>query len=318
MEDYECLTQVTAIGRDGIDMTIRCNRPGSDRTILRRICRSDLTAARMLHTAVGVVTVIGETGENLPETIVGATEFSLSRQDFAALKGTGQTSHHYVQISTSGRLEWEARTTLRREGTDTAEMAINGSPVKLPVIRASGDTEIVSFGKAEQGRVIALVVDDERFPMLVDYIHTVDTRSTPRFRLHFPKVTYPGTGAEEELARRGRLIVHGIYFDFNSDRIREESDPILAELGQALARHPDWTLSINGHTDNVGGDAYNLGLSRRRAAAVRRVLVERYSIAAGRLTSAGFGAASPIEPNDTPERRARNRRVELVRVEDPP
>lgn len=314
-EEYECLTQVTAIQRDAIDLTMRCNRPGSERTLLRRICRSDLTSARMLHTGVGVVTVIGDNGEELPETIVGATEFSLSRRVFAELKSSGQMSHHYVQIGGSDRLEWEARATLHRDGTDTAEIAINGSPVKLPVIRASGATEITNFGKVERGRVTAVVVDDERFPMLVDYIHTVDGSSSPRFRLHFPKVTYPGTDAEGELARRGRLIVHGIYFDFNSDRIRTESDPILTELGQALARHPDWTLSINGHTDNVGGDAYNLALSVRRAAAVRRALVERHGILAERLRSAGFGASSPIEPNDTPEGRARNRRVELVRVE---
>jgi len=317
-EEYECMTQVTAILRDAVDLTMRCNRPGNERSILRRICRSDLASARMLHTAVGVATVIGETGEELPETIVGATEFSLSRDEFAELRRSGQTSHHYVQMGSSDRLAWEARTTLRREGTATATVAVNGTPVEVPVVRASGESDIWSFGTVEKGRISALIVDDERFPMLVDYTHTVADSATPRFRLYFPKVTYPGADPEGELARRGRLIVHGIYFDFNSDRIRTESDPILTELGDALARHPEWTMSINGHTDNVGGDPYNLGLSQRRAAAVRQALIERHGIAAGRLRSAGFGASSPIETNDTPEGRARNRRVELVRVEDPP
>lgn len=317
-EVYECTTQITAVGRDAVDLAMRCEHPERDETHLRRICRSDLTAAKMLHTAVGVATVIGEDGEELPETVVGATEFSLSRQQFAALKRDGQTSHHYVQVGGEHSLEWEARTTLKREGAETTEIAVNGQPVKLPVIRASGETEIAYFGKVERGRVTALIVDDERFPMLVDYIHTVDSSPDPRFRLHFPKITYPGADSEGELARRGKLIVHGIYFDFNSDRIRKESDPILKELGELLSRHPEWTLSINGHTDDVGGDAYNLRLSQRRAAAVVRWLVERHGIAAGRLRSAGFGASSPIEPNDTPEGRARNRRVELVRVEDAP
>ncbi len=316
-EEYECMTQITTVRRDAIDLTMRCDRPGSEHTLLRRICRADLTAATMLHTAVGVVTVIGETGDELPETIVGATEFSLSRRGFAELKASGQTSHHYVQIGSGDRLNWEAKTTLRRDESTTAEIAVNGAPVKLPVIRASGETDIAHFGKVERGRVTALVVDDERFPMLVDYVHTVGSDPTPRFRLYFPKVTYPGSGAEGELARRGKVIVHGIYFDFNSDSIRRESDPILKELGEALARHPEWTLSINGHTDNVGGDAYNLRLSQRRAAAVVRALVERHGIGEGRLRSAGYGASSPIEPNDTPEGRARNRRVELVRVEQP-
>lgn len=316
-EEYECTTQITAVHRDAIDLAMRCDHPELDKTLLRRICRSDLAAAAMLHTAVGVATVIGEEGE-LPETVVGATEFSLSRQQFAALKNEGRTSHHYVQIGAEFALVWEAKTTLRREGVETAEISVNGQQVKLPVIRASGETQIAHFGKVERGRVTTLVVDDERFPMLVDYIHTLDGNPTPRFRLHFPKVTYPGADAEGELLRRGKLIVHGIYFDFNSDRIRKESDPILKELGELLARHPEWTLSINGHTDNVGGDTYNQRLSQRRAAAVVGWLVERHGIAAARLRSAGFGASSPIEPNDTPEGRARNRRVELVRVEDPP
>ena len=316
VEEYECTTQVTAVHRDAVDLTMRCDHPDRNETLLRRICRSDLAAATMLHTAVGVATVIGEDGE-LPETVVGATEFSLSRRQYAALKANGQSSHHYVQIGPEHSLEWEAKTTLKREGTETAEISINGQRVKLPVIRASGETQISHFGKVERGRVTALVVDDERFPMLVDYVHTLNTSPEPRFRLHFPKITYPGADSEGELARRGKLIVHGIYFDFNSDRIRKESDPILKELGNLLARHPDWTLSINGHTDNVGGDAYNLRLSQRRAAAVVRWLVERHGIAAGRLQSAGFGASSPIEPNDTPEGRAFNRRVELVRVEAP-
>lgn len=316
-EEYECTKQITAVHRDAIDLTMRCDHPERDQTLLRRICRSDLTSAKMLHTAVGVATVIGEEGEE-PETVVGATEFSLSRQQYAALKSEGQTSHHYVQIGAEFALDWEARTTLRREGVETAEISVNGQRVKLPVIRASGETQIAHFGKVERGRVTALVVDDERFPMLVDYIHTLGTSPQPRFRLHFPKITYPGADSEGELARRGKLVVHGIYFDFNSDRIRKESDPILKELGELLARHPEWTLSINGHTDNVGGDTYNQRLSQRRAAAVVRWLVERHGIAAVRLRSAGFGASSPIEPNDTPEGRARNRRVELVRVEDPP
>ena len=118
---------------------------------------------------------------------------------------------------------------------------------------------------------------------------------------------------ERQLTKNRRVDVYGIYFDFNSDRIRKESAPILEEIGAMLSRNPDWTLSIAGHTDNVGGDAYNLDLSRRRSEAVRKALVERYGIAPPRLSAAGYGAAAPKDTNDTPEGRARNRRVELVR-----
>jgi outer membrane protein OmpA-like peptidoglycan-associated protein len=81
----------------------------------------------------------------------------------------------------------------------------------------------------------------------------------------------------------------------------------------ALAKHPEWKLSVSGHTDNVGGDAYNLDLSKRRAAAVKQALVARYHIAPDHLTTDGYGASHPVDTNDTFEGRARNRRVELMR-----
>jgi outer membrane protein OmpA-like peptidoglycan-associated protein len=70
---------------------------------------------------------------------------------------------------------------------------------------------------------------------------------------------------------------------------------------------------VEGHTDNIGGDEYNLDLSQRRAEAVTLVLVTRYHTTGDRLTPQGFGASRPKEPNDTLAGRARNRRVELVR-----
>jgi len=88
---------------------------------------------------------------------------------------------------------------------------------------------------------------------------------------------------------------------------------VLKEIAEMLGRNGDWTLNINGHTDNIGGAAYNVTLSQRRSAAVRKALVERYGIATNRLTTAGHGAAAPKDTNDTPEGRAKNRRVELIR-----
>jgi outer membrane protein OmpA-like peptidoglycan-associated protein len=119
---------------------------------------------------------------------------------------------------------------------------------------------------------------------------------------------------EEDLVKEGRAIVYGIYFDFASDRIKEESEPVLAEIAQVMQQNAAWNLNVEGHTDSIGGDPYNLGLSQRRSAAVKQALVTRYKIDSTRLQTSGYGASRPKDRNDTIEGRARNRRVELVKA----
>jgi outer membrane protein OmpA-like peptidoglycan-associated protein len=118
---------------------------------------------------------------------------------------------------------------------------------------------------------------------------------------------------ERALAERGRADIYSIHFSFNSDRIRDESEPTLKEIAGLLAMHPEWKLSIEGHTDDIGGDGSNLDLSRRRSAAVKAALVAKYKIDGNRLSTGGFGKSRPKDTNETLEGRARNRRVELVR-----
>ena len=125
-----------------------------------------------------------------------------------------------------------------------------------------------------------------------------------------------GAGAaalEKALAETGTVDVYSIYFSFNSDVLREESEPTLKDIAEILIRHPDWQLRVNGHTDGIGTDQFNLDLSRRRADAVKSALLGRYGVAAGRLETAGFGESQPKDTNETMEGRARNRRVELRR-----
>jgi outer membrane protein OmpA-like peptidoglycan-associated protein len=118
---------------------------------------------------------------------------------------------------------------------------------------------------------------------------------------------------EQALATTGKVDIYSIYFSFDSDLIREESEPTLREIAEVMRRHPDWKLGVNGHTDGVGGDQYNLDLSRKRAGAVKDALVKRYRIDGGRLGTSGLGKSQPKDTNDTLEGRARNRRVELVK-----
>jgi outer membrane protein OmpA-like peptidoglycan-associated protein len=118
---------------------------------------------------------------------------------------------------------------------------------------------------------------------------------------------------ERELAASCRVELPGIYFGFNSAHLDPASDRAIATLAGILARHPDWTATLEGHTDSIGSAAANKVLSERRVEAVRARLVDQHKVDPVRLRVAGYGAARPREPNGTIEGRARNRRVELVR-----
>jgi hypothetical protein len=83
-------------------------------------------------------------------------------------------------------------------------------------------------------------------------------------------------------------------------------------VGVLLARWPELKIRIRGHTDSRGGAAYNLELSRRRAAAVHAYLVEHFpELQVGQLTSVGYGETRPRVPNTTWTNQAKNRRVEF-------
>jgi outer membrane protein OmpA-like peptidoglycan-associated protein len=102
-----------------------------------------------------------------------------------------------------------------------------------------------------------------------------------------------------------------VNFDFDKATLRPESDGILARAAATLKEVAGPKIEVQGHTDNVGDDAYNAELSGRRAEAVRAWLVAR-GIAAQRLTAKGYGKSAPIATNDSDAGRAQNRRVELA------
>src|SRR5262245_6826963 len=112
-------------------------------------------------------------------------------------------------------------------------------------------------------------------------------------------------------------ITQQIHFEFDKDKIRPESFPILDAVVDVLRTNSKIKLEIQGHTDNKGAAAYNEKLSDRRAASVRKYLVA-HGIDADRLTSKGYGMKVPIVPNTSDQNRALNRRVQFVRTEGSP
>jgi len=107
------------------------------------------------------------------------------------------------------------------------------------------------------------------------------------------------------------LILKGINFEFDSAKVSPESEGILARAVENMERNPAVKVLIEGHTDSTGPEDYNMGLSLKRAQAVKDFAVSK-GIAADRMTVKGFGESQPMASNDTKEGRAENRRVEFV------
>lgn len=110
----------------------------------------------------------------------------------------------------------------------------------------------------------------------------------------------------------GRVALH-INFDVDKATLRPDAQPIVAEIGKLLAADPALKLSIEGHTDNSGTPAHNLELSGARARSVLGALVGQ-GIDPARLQSKGFGQDKPVADNGSDAGRAKNRRVELVKI----
>jgi outer membrane protein OmpA-like peptidoglycan-associated protein len=289
-------------------------------------------------------------GPNQPEVVPGTTAISISREVLAELKDKGETQFSFRtgglkgmagsllgalgQIAGGGApgAPKEARDlanmgkdecTLKRAGNGLTSFPVllNDQRVSLPAVHAQCTTD--------DGLADFYFLDDLDNPLALAWkLGGSDT-------LQLVKISYPpqpaasqaagssaaqtgsaaggGQQIEQELKQKGQAEVYGIYFDFASDKIKPESEPGLREIADALNHNPAWKLRVEGHTDNIGGDEYNLDLSQRRAEAVTLVLVTRYHTTGDRLTPQGFGASRPKEPNDTLAGRARNRRVELVR-----
>ena len=117
----------------------------------------------------------------------------------------------------------------------------------------------------------------------------------------------------KEIEKSGRAAVYGINFDTGKATLRPESDKILGEIVTLLSNNPSWKMRVEGHTDNVGLKAANQTLSQQRAAAVVAWL-SGHGVDRARLTAQGFGDTKPVTDNGSEEGRARNRRVDLVKL----
>ncbi|MFO7814608.1 MAG: OmpA family protein [Halanaerobiales bacterium] len=118
----------------------------------------------------------------------------------------------------------------------------------------------------------------------------------------------------QDIESKGKVSIYGVYFDTDSAEIKSESDPTVEEIAKVLNDNPELNIYIVGHTDSTGEFDYNIELSEKRAEALVNKLVQDYDIDKSRLEPAGVGPLAPKASNETEDGRAKNRRVELVKM----
>jgi len=125
----------------------------------------------------------------------------------------------------------------------------------------------------------------------------------------------PDTKPEPVVPEKGDvLILPEITFTFASANLTQGAKRKLDELADILTKHPEIILEIRGYTDSIGRASSNLRLSQRRADSVKAYLASR-GVLYRQMKAVGFGEANPIAPNSTKEGRAKNRRIEFVRID---
>jgi len=282
--------------------------------ITNQNCNSDYQSATAYLTG---------NSRKMPRLMHDVTRFRLSNKSFQEIKSSGRTNLQYVdfQDAPNGiRLTHEGGIFTRVEPQDVQyPMIVNDQRVDLPVIHLMAPMTVPDNEPqpATQSVGELFVLDDAADPLVLNFRLKNPEYHNGNFRLEIIKINFPVARPEnvleKQLIQEKRAVTYGIYFDFNEDTLKPESEAVLKEIAEAMAHNPDWKLTVEGHTDNLGVDTYNLELSKRRAASVKQALVSKYNIAPDRLLTGGYGASRPVESNDTLEGRARNRRVELVR-----
>jgi outer membrane protein OmpA-like peptidoglycan-associated protein len=184
---------------------------------------------------------------------------------------------------------------------------------------------------------VAIQVQKERFRMWINEVKTFDVpKAVPldqKMNQLFFKISHTNyaendyglfvsnlkiaTGVPDtrhKLIEEGKFSTTGILFDVNAAVIKPESFGMIKEIATVLKENPTVKIRILGHTSSDGDDAANLELSKKRAAAVKELLIKEYGIDAAVIETDGKGETQPVADNKTNEGKAANRRVEFIKL----
>ena len=333
--DYESIKTVTAVENGKLSLKYSSEQPPEQAGGGLRVRKLNVSRLVRMNDLVAAADYEQIFGSNIPAEMPGTTAIGVSRAVLLALKSRGETKLGMFAIPGAlpsaatlsvdpkqhpNVFDYRETYTLRRAESApvTLPLIVNDAKTEVAAVHATGRSDDYGY-KAE-----FFFLDDENNPLALKWRLGIGAASGAkagdRDTLQVIKIAYTCNASaaiqswlERALAETGHADLYSIYFSFNSDELREESEPTLREIGDIMRRHPDWKLSVAGHTDAIGGDAPNLDLSKRRSASVKNALAGRFGVNAARLTTTGYGRSRPVDTNETEEGRARNRRVELTR-----
>ena len=197
----------------------------------------------------------------------------------------------------SGAITSLQATPVINEEMTPIRVMVDGTYVKMYV----GTKRVANMPNADLGRSNTILFD----------FH--DVNSSPVFVTDI-RIAAGGRSLYQSLEATGRVAIHDIQFATGKADILPQSAETIGNMAKLLQEHPDLKLLIEGHTDNTGDFEKNMQLSKDRAAAVKTYLVGKFNIDEGRLETMGLGQSRPTDTNDTDEGRAKNRRVEIVKI----
>ncbi len=246
---------------------------------------------------------------DMPTLIPGTTSLGISARVLSELRSDGRTR---LTLVYSPKLESIECTLTRVSSTVMMRIIIEDRIVDIPALRARaacGEGARTASGDF-------YFADEIRQPLLIESVLDFSWEKRPRTERITRVIAGPGLHRDMEQSLRtiGQYDAYGLRFDFDSAVLRPESVQLVREIAQMLNTNDDWRILIVGHTDSTGGPEYNIGLSDKRAEAVRLALAE-FGVAAGRLRSEGRGETQSKADNDTLAGRAINRRVEFRRLD---
>ena len=303
--DLEGLRIIDAVNDDSVVLRLSWSETEDSgsidfKSVLRVLRREDLANANR---------IVASFHSAEPELLPGSTALQTSAAVLQSLDAGKETPIIFGIASgapnamLAGRKYY--RGNLHKVANERFPLLLDGERTTVPVIHAAGT---LSVGK-QSGEAEFWWLDQADNPLTLRWTFLGDTMQVVRIdRPVAPAKPLPGLQSED-----CRAELHGIYFDTASATLLPSSDTALGRVATLLNEHPDWIVTVEGHTDSIGDIAANQALSEARASAVRDALVRRFKVAPGQLAAEGYGETRPVESNETLEGRAHNRRVELAR-----